>query len=292
LSHGDGSHQAAGQKGTEGFDHAKPFECRKKSEVNDFIIQVVRGKSVAVVDFLFDVKSVCAECTTRPIRKVMFQCFTHGAKCQFIPGNLGFTEQLCFHRFMARVEHVAGQAGAVIQMHLAHSGHAHHGEQVFHDELRAGFFCGFSGSALRSGFTQFHEACRQGPFALARLDVAFAQQDLVAQPRHCDHHIERVFVVNRVEDCADGAVTGVAVIGLAPSNGAPHCRLCPMVQSNIVGALWVGSDSSLTISLQKKASRVLNRGGFVFGAPSMGAHLRAQVSLRAGHSELECCATA
>jgi hypothetical protein len=30
LSHGGSSHQAAGQKGTEGFDHAKPFECRKK----------------------------------------------------------------------------------------------------------------------------------------------------------------------------------------------------------------------------------------------------------------------
>ena len=49
---------------------------------------------------------------------------------------------------MARIKDIAGQSGAVIQMHLAYAGNAHHREQVFHDELGPGFFGGFPGSAL------------------------------------------------------------------------------------------------------------------------------------------------
>lgn len=149
--------------------------------------------------------------TSAPVGKVMFQSFFDCPKCQFLPRNFIFSKQVSFHGFVARIEHIAGQSGAVIQMHLAHAGHAHHGEQVFHDELCAGFFGGFAGCTLGGGFAQLHKACGQGPFAFARLDVAFAQQDLVAQPRHCAHHIERVFVMDCVAGSADGPQFGVAV---------------------------------------------------------------------------------
>jgi hypothetical protein len=90
-------------------------------------------------------------------------------------------------------------------VHLAHPHHAQHGEQGLQFDARAGFFNGLAQRTIGGAFAQFHEAGGQGPEAEARLDVAAAQQHLVAPHRHRAHHVERVFVVDLAAGRADRA---------------------------------------------------------------------------------------
>ena len=97
-------------------------------------------------------------------------------------------------------------------MHLAYARYINDGEQVLHFYLRTGFLIGFPGCAFGQGFAHFHEARRQGPKAFARLDVSFAQQDLVLPHRNSADHVQRVFVMHGVTRRADRPQSGVAVI--------------------------------------------------------------------------------
>jgi hypothetical protein len=78
--------------------------------------------------------------------------------------------------------------------------------------------------AFGRGFAQFHEAGRQRPQAVTRLDVAAAQQHLLAPDRHRAHHVERVFVVHFAARGADRPVAVVvgrhAVLGRRAADAA------------------------------------------------------------------------
>ena len=107
-------------------------------------------------------------------------------------------------------------------MHLAHTHHIHEGKKPLQFILRTGFFIGFTGRPFGGGFAHFHETRRQRPFAPARFDIAFAQQDLraiFAPDRHGTHHVERVFVVDGVAGRADRPLLGVAIIRQAVNHG-------------------------------------------------------------------------
>jgi hypothetical protein len=56
--------------------------------------------------------------------------------------------------------------------------HVQQGEQLAKLDIRTSFFLGFAHGGLGGGFIVFHEAGRQRPVAVARLDGALAQQDL------------------------------------------------------------------------------------------------------------------
>ena len=74
-----------------------------------------------------------------------------------------------------------------------------------------GFFERLARCAFGRGLAVFHEAGRQGPVTVARLDGALAQQNLLAiDGDAADHHL-RVFVMNAAAgraDCAQMRVTG------------------------------------------------------------------------------------
>ena len=123
---------------------------------------------------------------------------------------------------MAGIEDSAEQAGAVKQVHLADARHVHDGKQFLQLKLGTGLFVGLTGSAFGGGFAQFHETGRQRPHAAAGLDVALAQQHLLAglaPYRHRANYVERVFVVNGVAGGANGALACVAIVGQAVSHG-------------------------------------------------------------------------
>ncbi len=94
-------------------------------------------------------------------------------------------------------------------MHLPDPNDAQHGEQALELEMRAGLLDGLARCALLDGLAQFHEACGECPQAVARLDIAPAQQHLVAPYRHRADHVQRVLVVDRV---ANGAGRALAVV--------------------------------------------------------------------------------
>jgi hypothetical protein len=97
-------------------------------------------------------------------------------------------------------------------VHLPHAHHADHREEALHLVVGAGLFIGFARSALGGGFAKLHEARGQRPFAPARLDVALAQQHLVAEHGNGAHHVQRVLVVDGAAGGADGAFLGVAIV--------------------------------------------------------------------------------
>ena len=107
-------------------------------------------------------------------------------------------------------------------MHLPHARDIQHREQRPHVKLGTGFFNGFPRCTFGRGFAHFHESGGQRPFAKLRLNVALAQQNLRAigsEDRHSPHHIERVFVMNRVAGRAYRTLTGVAVFRQSVNHG-------------------------------------------------------------------------
>ena len=68
---------------------------------------------------------------------------------------------------------------------------------------------GLAQGAFLGGLAELHEAGRQGPQAVARLDVAPAQQHLVVPDRHGADDVERVLVV---DGAAGGADRALAVV--------------------------------------------------------------------------------
>ena len=94
-------------------------------------------------------------------------------------------------------------------MNLARAHHIQKAEQRLQLEVRPGFLDRFADGALGQGLAEFHEAGRQSPETLARLDVAAAQQHLFAPDRQRADHIQRVLVVH---DLAGAAHRTVAVV--------------------------------------------------------------------------------
>lgn len=61
---------------------------------------------------------------------------------------------------------------AVKQMDLVDMGDIDHGERLFHDDLGAGLFQSLPGGCFGGSLAVFHEAGRQGPETVTRLDGA------------------------------------------------------------------------------------------------------------------------
>ena len=106
------------------------------------------------------------------------------------------------------------QGGQVEHVHLMHAGDVEQREQRTERDVGAGFLLGFAHGGLGGGFIVFHEAGRQGPIAVARLDGALAQQDLQGAVRlphrnRAQHHF-RVLIVDRAAGGANVAGTVVA----------------------------------------------------------------------------------
>jgi hypothetical protein len=163
-----------------------------------------------------------AEGSAPPISKVAFQCLFDGAKGYFLPGNFVLSEQACLLGFVTRVELVAQESCSVVQVNLPNTNHIQHREQTFHFDLRARLLNRFAQRTICGGFTQFHEACRQSPLAMARLDVALAQKHpftLFPPIRYGTNHIQRVFIMNGPARRANRTNLGVAVVWYAVFNG-------------------------------------------------------------------------
>ena len=60
--------------------------------------------------------------------KVALQGVAHGVEGDLVPRNFGFGEEAGFHGFMAGVEGVAEQFGAVEEVNLAYAGDADEAE--------------------------------------------------------------------------------------------------------------------------------------------------------------------
>jgi hypothetical protein len=133
-------------------------------------------------------------------------------------------EELRLDGFRAGLETCVLQPGAIEQVHLSDPDHVEQREQILQFDARAGFFDCLAYRALGRGLAQFHETCRQRPQAVSRLDVATAQQHLLAPDRHRAHHVEGVLVVHLAAGGADRAVTVVvgrhAVLGRRAADAA------------------------------------------------------------------------
>ena len=98
-------------------------------------------------------------------------------------------------------------------MDLSYLGHVDETEQPAQLDVGSGFLVGFALGPAAGGFGQFHKACRQRPFAAARLDIALAQQHapVVRHGQGADH-IERVFIVDGVAGRANGTFACVPIV--------------------------------------------------------------------------------
>jgi hypothetical protein len=137
-----------------------------------------------------------------------------GGESQVVPRDLVFGEQAHVQAFDAGREIEVEQLGQIEQVDLVHVGHVQQREQLAQPDVGAGFFLGLAHRCLVRGFLVFHEAGRQGPVAVARLDGALAQQDLefaFALPHwnRADHQL-RVLVMNGAAMGAHVAWTVIA----------------------------------------------------------------------------------
>jgi hypothetical protein len=145
------------------------------------------------------------------------QGFAHGAKGELVPGHLVLVEQPGLDRLRPRIEVCVLQPRTIEQVHLPDTHHVEQREQALQLDARAGFFHRLAHGTFGRGLAQFHEPGRQRPVAVARLDVALAQQHLFAPHRHRADHVERVLVVHFAAGAAHRALAVVigrrAVVG-------------------------------------------------------------------------------
>lgn len=138
-----------------------------------------------------------------PVRKKLLQGKIDGAKGQVLPGQVVFTEKSDFQGFLARSKVQVQQLRPVEEMHLVDVGNTHDGKQFAKVNAASGLFHGFPAGGLLQTFAVFHEACRQGPVAVAWFDCPAAKQNLVFPYRQSAHHHAGVLVMNRVAVRAD-----------------------------------------------------------------------------------------
>ena len=169
--------------------------------------------------------------------EVVFQRLPHGAESQFVPRHLVLAEQPRFDGFGAGRERGVEHASAVVKVDLGHPHHVQYREQALQFDVGAGLFHGLARGAVGGAFAEFEKAGRQRPEAVARLDVAPAQQHLIAPHRHRAHHVDRVLVVNLAAGRAGGpgAVVirrhavfggGAADAAMLDAVGREHRRQC------------------------------------------------------------------
>lgn len=138
------------------------------------------------------------------------QCVVDGSKCDVIPGNVCLSQQNGIQGLFSGAELEIQEAGPINDMDLADVGEVDKREHRAELDSRPGFFTCLPEGGFAAGLVVLHEACRQGPEAVARLNSAAAQQDLVFPLRECSDHHLGVLVVNCSALFADVAGQAVA----------------------------------------------------------------------------------
>ncbi len=157
-----------------------------------------------------------AELPLAAVLEVQAQRHRDRAEGEFVPRDFMLGEEAGLKRLLAGPEVEIQEACAVQDVDLANVRDVDQRIHVADFDSRAGFFCSFSGRRLRSGFVVFHEARRQRPLAIARLDGAAAQQDAVFPLGNgTDDHL-RIAVMDRAAGIAD--VPGQGVAGRDPAH--------------------------------------------------------------------------
>ena len=155
-----------------------------------------------------------------PIFKEALQGVVNRPKCDLVPWDVFLSKQDGIKRLFPRLEVEVQQAGSINDMDLAYVRQVHKSEHGAQRDTRSCFFPGFPECGLAAGFIVFHEAGRQGPKPVSRLDGATAQQDLVFPFREsADHHLG-VLVVDCSALIADVAGQAVASRDLQTDGGA------------------------------------------------------------------------
>jgi len=141
----------------------------------------------------------------------------HGdcAEGNFFPGNVGLGEQRNVEAFLARGEVEVKQARTVNNVYLVDVRHRDHRVGSIKRDARAGFLMGFAQGRLGNALLVFHETSRQRPAAVARLDGAPAEQNLVFPDRQGADDQTRISVV-------DGAALVANVTRNAVARGNAH----------------------------------------------------------------------
>ena len=131
-------------------------------------------------------------------------------KRNVVPWDFCLAEHTYVQALRSRRE-VAQQLRGEEQVHLAGIDHVHRREQVADLNLGTGFLPGLAGSTLGLGFSEFHEAGRHRPVAVARFYRALAQQDFAVFFGDAADHHERILVVNVSAGIADPALVGISL---------------------------------------------------------------------------------
>src|SRR3954468_19375050 len=157
-----------------------------------------------------DVLGVEAEGTPAAVGEPVPQRRGHGAERDLLPGDRRFFVQRDFEGLLARLEVEVEQARAVEEVHLVDVGDRDEREGLAELEARPGLFERLARRGRGGGLAVLHEARRQRPVTVARLDRAAAEQDpsRVLGDRAYDH--DRVLVVDHPARVAQPARQAVA----------------------------------------------------------------------------------
>src|SRR5690606_23227683 len=133
-----------------------------------------------------------------------------GAKRELVPGNFILGKQPGFEALRSRIEVGAEHPRLEEEMHLLDMWHIEHREEFAEFDARTGFFGSLALGAGAGGFAVLHEAGRQRPVPVARLDRPPAQQHPSFPGRNRADDEIRVLVVDRAAAVAAVAFTVVA----------------------------------------------------------------------------------
>ena len=168
------------------------------------------------------------------------------------------------------------QAGPVEQVDLADAHDVEHREQALQLDAGAGFLVGLAQRAFGGRLAELHEAGRQRPQAVARLDVAAAQQHLVAPHRHRADHVERVFVVDGAAGGADRALAVVVGGHLVVDRAAAGLAVLDAARNEHGGSVAAGVAgrgrvASFDERIRTRLSRRNRSMNYVLPAPAAAA---------------------
>src|SRR6185503_12363398 len=187
----------------------KPVACGAE-RVRKEIFLWPRVPSQYGAQILLDVFGVETVRAARAVGEPVLQGQAHRAEGNVLPWNLRFFEQRYFQAFIARLELEIEQARPVEHVDLVDVRDRNHAEGRRELHARAGFLEGLARRALRGGFAVFHEAGRQRPVAVARLDGAPAQENPVLPLRQAADHQPGVLVMDAAAGVAEIARQRIA----------------------------------------------------------------------------------
>jgi hypothetical protein len=103
-----------------------------------------------------------------------------------------------------------GELPTVKEIDLIRRQHIDDGIKAIQRHFRAGLFTGLAKGAHFGTFANFHEARRQSPQTIARLDRPLAKQNLLPPGRYDADDVARIFVLDVPAGRANRARTGIA----------------------------------------------------------------------------------